>query len=144
MDDYSIEVCGKLQERFRRTGVHRPLRISRYEPGTELTYEVRGFEGDRPANVHLTVERFVGGGFAGQVYRVKVLGIEGAPIAGLETGGCYAMKILVPPSGFSPPRFRDLLYWVGFRARFNFGQPRGSRGPYGRRSSAGRLNQVWR
>jgi hypothetical protein len=117
MDDYSIEVCEELQERFRRAGVCRPMRVSRYEPGTELTCQVQGFAGDRTANVHLAVERFVGGGFAGQVYRVKVLGIEGAPIAGLETGGCYAMKILVPPSAFSR-LFRDLLYWVGFQGPF--------------------------
>ena len=117
MDDYSIEVCEKLQGQFRRTSVCRPMRISRYEPGTELTYQVQGFVGDRVANVRLAVERFVGGGFAGQVYRVKVLGIEGAQIAGLEMGGCYAMKILVPPSGVSR-LFRDLLYWVGFQGPF--------------------------
>ncbi len=117
MDDYSTEVCTELQERFRRTGVRRPMRIRRYEPGAELTYGVQGFEGDRTANVHLVLERFVGGGFAGQVYRVKVLGIEGAPIAGLETGGRYAMKILVPPSGFSR-LFRNLIYWAGFQGPF--------------------------
>jgi len=115
--DYSVEVCRELQERFRCTGVRRPMRVGRYDPGTELTYQVRGLEGDRTANVRLAVERFVGGGFAGQVYRVKIVGIEGAQIAGLETGGCYAMKILVPPSGFSR-LFRDLLYWVGFQGPF--------------------------
>ena len=115
--EYSIEVCQELQERFRRTGVRRPMRVGRYDPGTELTYQVRGLEGDGTASVHLAVERFVGGGFAGQVYRVKVLGVEGTQIAGLETGGCYAMKILVPPSGFSR-LFRDMLYWVGFQGPF--------------------------
>ena len=64
MDDYSIEVCGELQERFRRAGVCRPMRVSRYEPGTELTCQVQGFAGDRTADVRLAVERFVGGGFA--------------------------------------------------------------------------------
>jgi hypothetical protein len=59
----------------------------------------------------------VGGGFAGQVYRVKVLRIDGAEIAGLEAGGNYAMKILIPPSGFSC-LFRDLLYWIGFQGPF--------------------------
>src|SRR4030042_2779714 len=86
-NDYSAEVCKELQERFRREAVCRPMRVGRYEPGTELTYEVRGFGGDGTAKVHLAVERFVGGGFAGQVYRVKVLGIEGAAIAGLEASG---------------------------------------------------------
>jgi hypothetical protein len=115
--DYSVEVCTELQERFRRTEVCRPLRIRRYEPGTELTYQVQGFAGAEAANVHLSVERFVGGGFAGQVYRVKILRIDGAPIAGLEAGGSYAMKILIPPSRFSC-LFRDLLYWVGFQGPF--------------------------
>ena len=117
MGDYSIEVCGELAERFRRAQVCRPMRVSRYEPGTELTYQVRGFAGNSAASVRLAVERFVGGGFAGQVYRVKVLRIDGGEIAGLEAGGCYAMKILVPPSGFSRV-FRDTLYWVGFQGPF--------------------------
>ena len=93
------------------------MRISRYDPGVELTYQVAGFAGNGTAGIRLAVERFVGGGFAGQVYRVKVLQIDGPQIAGLETGGNYAMKILVPPSGFSR-LFRNLLYWVGFQGPF--------------------------
>jgi len=115
--DYSVEVCQELQERFGHEGVSRPMRVGRYEPGTELTYHVRGFEGNDTANVRLVVERFVGGGFAGQVYRMKILGIEGGQIAGLEAGGTCAMKILIPPSGFSR-LFRDGLYWVGFQGPF--------------------------
>ena len=114
---YSVEVCDQLQERFRQAQVCRPMRVSRYEPGTELTYEVRGFEGEGTASVRLSVERFIGGGFAGQVYQVKVLGIAGGEIAGLEVGGGYALKILVPPSGFSR-LFRNLLYWIGFQGPF--------------------------
>jgi len=115
--DYSIEVGRQLQERFAHAQVRRPMRIGRYEPGTELTYRVQGFPGDRCAEVRLAVERFVGGGFAGQVYRVQILQIDGPEIAGLRAGGCYAMKILVPPSGFSR-RFRDVLYRVGFQGPF--------------------------
>jgi hypothetical protein len=116
-NDYSVEVCRELEERFRRTEVCRPMRLRRYEPGTELTYQVQGFAGADTADVHLTIERFVGGGFAGQVYRVKILAMDGAPIAGLEVGGSYAMKILIPPSRFSC-LFRDVLYWVGFQGPF--------------------------
>ncbi len=116
-NDYCSETCRELQERFRRADVRRPLRISRYDPGAELTCQVRGFEGDRVASVHLTVERFVGGGFAGQVYRVNVVQVDGAQIAGLEAGGSYAMKILIPPSG-SSRLFRDLLYGIGFQGPF--------------------------
>ena len=99
------------------------MRIGRYDAGTELTYDVKGVgphpgpgQEDAAARVHLTVEKFVGGGFAGQVYRVKVTGIEGT-IAGLEEGGTYAIKILIPPSGFSR-LFRNLLYWLGFQGPF--------------------------
>ncbi|MCU0913515.1 MAG: hypothetical protein MUC88_03000 [Planctomycetes bacterium] len=116
-NDYSIEVCRQLQERFAETQVRRPMRIGRYEPGTELTYRVHGFPGDRSADVHVAVERFVGGGFAGQVYRVQILQIDGSEIAGLRVGSSYAMKILVPPSGFSR-LCRNLLYRIGFQGPF--------------------------
>ena len=115
--DYSVEVCKQLEQRFHRTGVHRPLRVARYDPGAELGYRVHSVAGDCTADVHLSVERFVGGGFAGQVYRVKVLRMEGHDIAGLEPGGSYAMKVLIPPSGFSC-LFRNLLYWIGFQGPF--------------------------
>ena len=116
-NDYSVEVCTELQERFRRANVYRPMRIRRYEPGAELTYQVQGFGDNTSASVSLTIERFVGGGFAGQVYRVKVVRIDGGRIPGLETGGIYAMKILIPPSGVSC-LFRNALYWLGFQGPF--------------------------
>lgn len=115
--DQSVGICTELQERFRRADVCRPMRISRYEAGTELSYQVRGFGSDPAADVGLTVERFVGGGFAGQVYRVKVSRIDGGQVPGLEVGGSYAMKILIPPSAFSC-RFRNLLYGLGFQGPF--------------------------
>jgi len=114
--EYSVEVCRELEERFHRAQLHRPMRIGRYDAGTELTYQVSGFGRAAEAKVHLVVERFVGGGFAGQVYYVKIAGIEGA-VEGLEEGRAYAMKILIPPSGFSR-LFRNLLYRVGFQGPF--------------------------
>ena len=112
-------------------GLHRPMRISRYEADAELSYDVTTVAQATQARVSLAVEKFVGGGFAGQVYRVKVLdiqglaaasatlgaGAEGEPIEGLEVGGVYAMKILIPPSGLSR-LFRNFLYWVGFQGPF--------------------------
>jgi hypothetical protein len=92
------------------------MRVSRYDAGTELTYDVNSVGQTGTARVHLTVEKFVGGGFAGQVYRVKVTGIEGS-IEGLEVGRIYGLKILIPPSGFSR-LFRNLLYFIGFQAPF--------------------------
>jgi len=95
------------------------MRIARYEPGAGLAYDVTGLTQTGTARVHLVVEDFVGGGFAGQVYRVKILSIEAGdePIEGLVAGQVYAMKILVPPSSFSR-LFRNLLYWVGFQSSF--------------------------
>jgi hypothetical protein len=123
---YSVEVCRELQERFRLAGLHRPMRIRRYDAGTELVYDVTAVgppsglrQEDARGRVHLVIEKFVGGGFAGQVYQVKVLGIEtkDGPIQGLEVGGIYAMKILIPPTGFAR-LFRNLLYVVGFQGPF--------------------------
>jgi hypothetical protein len=119
MSDYSIDTIRRLGEEFDRQEVLRPMRTGRYEPGDELTFEVRGVAPARPATVRLEVVKFVGGGFAGQVYRVKPVSID-APegeIEGLEVGGLYAMKILRPPSRFSQV-FRDLVYKIGFQASF--------------------------
>jgi hypothetical protein len=114
--DYSIEVCRQLEAKFHAAKLHRPMRISRYDAGTELTYQVQGIGREEKAKVHLVVEKFVGGGFAGQVYRVKITGIEGA-IDGIEVGKVSAIKILIPPTGFSR-FFRNLLYWIGFQGPF--------------------------
>ena len=114
--EYSVDVCRELESGFRDTGVYRPMRIKRYDAGTELTYDVRGVGRAEMGKVYLLVEKFVGGGFAGQVYRVNVTGIEGA-VEGLEINRSYAMKILIPPSGFSR-LFRNLLYWIGFQGPF--------------------------
>ena len=118
--EYSAATVGKLEERFRRTNVHRPMRVERYEAGTELTYDVTGVFPANSAEVGLIVEKFVGGGFAGQVYRVKITEIDSPQgrIEGLEVGGIYAMKILVPPSRKSQA-FRDFIYRVGFQSPFS-------------------------
>jgi hypothetical protein len=114
--EYSVEVCRQLEAGFHAVKLFRPMRVSRYDAGTELTYDVHGLSRGETARVHLLVEKFIGGGFAGQVYRVKITEIEGA-IDGLEAGKVYAIKILIPPSGFSR-FFRNLLYWIGFQGPF--------------------------
>jgi len=112
-------VYRQLEKEFQRMAVHRPMQFERYEAGTELEYMVTGIEKANRAVVRLVVEDFVGGGFAGQVYRVKVLEIntEAVPIDHLHVGGIYAAKILIPPSGFSR-LFRNALYWIGFQGPF--------------------------
>ena len=116
--EYSVDLCNKLSEKFRAARLYRPQRVARYDEGTELVYEVADVSGADKAQVGLLVEEFVGGGFAGQVYRVKVLEIASQrPVDGIEVGGVYAMKILVPPSGFSQ-LFRNVLYRLGFQGPF--------------------------
>ncbi|MHC4345355.1 MAG: hypothetical protein ACYSUP_11795 [Planctomycetota bacterium] len=117
--EYSIEVCRKLQQRFRDAGVHRPMRVKRYDADQELTYDITGVISQNKARVRVVVEDFVGGGFAGQVYRVRLQSLEAknGPIVGLEAGQVYAIKIFVPPSAFSR-LFRNILYWLGFQGAF--------------------------
>ncbi|MFW6146342.1 MAG: hypothetical protein ACOC7R_03315 [Planctomycetota bacterium] len=115
---YSERTCRALEEAYAATGVVRPLRVEHYDAGTELTYRVTGVVPAVEATVRLQIDKFVGGGFAGQVYRVTVLEIDGGPVAGLAVGRHYAMKILIPPSGGSV-RFRNLIYWMGFQSPFS-------------------------
>ncbi len=117
--EYSVQVIRKLREGFGKCALLRPMRTARYEPGAGLAYDVTGIGQTGTARVHLVVEDFVGGGFAGQVYRVKILSIEAGDgsIEGLEVGRVYAMKILIPPSWFSR-LFRNMLYWIGFQGPF--------------------------
>jgi hypothetical protein len=117
---YSPDAIRELESRFRAASLFRPLRVRRYEPQTILEYEVRGVIPDGRARARLEVEKFVGGGYAGQVYRVKLLALEAIEgrIEGLEPGRAYALKILVPASGMGR-RIRDLFYAVGFQAPFS-------------------------
>ncbi len=117
--EYSVEIYRDLEREFHRVALHRPMDLDRYEAGTELVYDVTGVAGASRGKVVLVIEKFVGGGFAGQVYRVKALDValENGPIHGLESGGTYAIKILIPPSGFSV-LFRNALYWLGFQGPF--------------------------
>lgn len=117
--EYSVEVCKKLEAEFRAAQLHRPMRIGCYDEGSELIYDVTDIAGTNSGRIKAIVEKFVGGGFAGQVYRVKIIEIDTqeGPIGGLEEGGIYAVKILIPPSGFSC-LFRNVLYGIGFQGPF--------------------------
>jgi len=126
--EYSVELCRKLTEQFQAEKLYRPLRVTRYDPGAELSYEVTGVLPAVTCRVGLVVEKFIGGGFAGQVYQVKVRAVETPPVSidgrreegridGLEVGRRLAMKIMTPPSGFSR-RFRQVLYGIGFQGPF--------------------------
>jgi len=117
---YSGDVVRELKERFRAESLFRPLRIRRHEPGEVLEYDIRGVWPSRPARVKLAIERHVGGGFAGQVYQIRILEVKApeGPVEGLEPGRICALKILVPVSGFG--RFiRNLLFGIGFQGPFS-------------------------
>lgn len=117
--EYSVEIIRQLEAEFHKASLHRPIRVDRYEGGTERVFTVTGVSRAVRAKVRLIIQRFVGGGFAGQVYRVKILEIEAeeGPIPGLEAGKVCAMKILIPPTHFSR-LFRNALYWLGFQGPF--------------------------
>ena len=119
MELTQAQAIEKLGEFFREQDLLRPMRTERYEAGTRLSYDIRGVFPDRPARVTLEIDRFVGGGFAGQVYRVRMLEIDApqGPVGDLAVGGTYAMKILKPPSRMAQ-RFRDAVYAIGFQAPF--------------------------
>ena len=115
---YSVAACNDLEKKFSTYNLHRPIKIERYDEGRRLIYTMTTV--DAPAktiDVTLEIKRFVGGGFAGQVYQVSILNIQGDCPAGIVLGNTYAMKILIPPSGFSL-MFRNLLFAIGFQGSF--------------------------
>ena len=115
---YCAEFCKSLNSRYEQLGLFRPVKPSRYEPQTELIYDFEPADAGEKIKVKLVVEHFVGGGFAGQVYKIKILEIDKPQLCtDLTVDKICAMKILVPPSGFSR-LFRNTLYWIGFGAPF--------------------------
>ena len=118
--EYSPHIVQKLEILYRSQKTLRPLRVKRYEQGQILNYDLKGLAPAREGGVKLEIDKFIGGGFAGQVYRVKILDTmfpEGQ-IPGLEPGKFYAMKILIPPSGFARV-FRNFIYALGFQGPFS-------------------------
>ena len=73
--EYSLATITKLKDSFKQRKLLRPLRQRRYDAGDELEYEIQSLIPKRNAQVKLEIEKFVGGGFAGQVYRVKVISL---------------------------------------------------------------------
>ena len=110
----------ELQAVIDRAGPLRRQHHTRYDAGRGLEVEVTGVCPAARGRVRMVVEKFVGGGFAGQVYRVRLEAVD-APdgaIAGLDVGRRYAVKFLVPPSGISL-RFRNLIYCLAYQGPFS-------------------------
>jgi len=118
--EYSIKACRILEQLFRSQKIFRPQRIKRYDPGTALSYEIKGVSPARTGRLKLEVEKFVGGGYAGQVYKVKALVVEApeGPLEGLDVGHSYAMKIFIPPTGLAK-LFRSIIYAIAFQGPFS-------------------------
>ncbi|MFA5292943.1 MAG: hypothetical protein WC496_07920 [Phycisphaerae bacterium] len=116
--EYSADLCKSLELRFKQLGLSRPAQAGRYEPQTELVYDFEPIGSGEKVGIKLAVEHFVGGGFAGQVYKVRIVEISQPQLCpDLSIGKICAMKILIPPSGLSR-LFRNFLYWVGFGGPF--------------------------
>ena len=119
---YSIKTCKQLETAFQKADLHRPMHVGHYDAGIELKLAITPVEPGPNAGVRVSIEKFVGGGFAGQVYKVKLLSIttESGPVEALmnfTVGQSYAMKILIPPSG-GAHFFRNLVYVLGFQGPF--------------------------
>lgn len=110
----------QLEQAFRECELVRPFCRACHDPGDRLEYSITGVAPANTGRMVVEVERFVGGGFAGQVYRVKLLDVQtdDGPISGLVVGASYAVKILKPPSGFSCA-FRDFLYFLAYQGQFS-------------------------
>lgn len=119
MVHYSVETIKSLENRFASCHIERPLRAERYDAGDLVTYDVTlvtPSNGQNVVRVSLLIESFVGGGFAGQVYKIRALSV-GSENSPFQVGQTYALKIFIPPSR-GALFFRNFLYGVGFQGAF--------------------------
>ncbi len=119
--DYSSELCKELELQAQDPQLHISHRPTRYEKGKVLPIEITGVYPAIHGKAELTVDKFLGGGFAGQVYRCRLTGLElpeNTFIPGLELGKLYAVKIVIPPGAFAR-WFRNTTYWLAFQGPFS-------------------------
>lgn len=117
---YSQETLGRLKDLFYEQKLHRPLRIQGYEIGQRLAFTMEGIDPAQKMEIELEVDRFVGGGYSGQVYKVKILHLESdnEMPENLHAGGIYALKIFIPPGTVSR-WIRNFIYALGFQGPFS-------------------------
>ena len=116
----SVEVGRELQKIIDGAQLIKRYPPSRYDVGDLLNLNLIGVCPDVKGKAVFQIEKFVGGGFAGQVYRVKLIEIDSnhhTSIKSLEVGHIYAIKILIPPSQFSL-MFRNFVYWLAYQGPF--------------------------
>jgi len=118
--EYSLELCRKLAQTAQQAQLAIGYRPLRYDAGDVLTLDLTTVWPETTCRARFRIVRFVGGGFAGQVYQAVLDEVidHDRSVPGLEEGRVYALKILVPPSRFSR-FFRNLVYWLGFQAPFS-------------------------
>ncbi len=117
---YSPELCKELFHAANDPRLAIGHRRTRYETGEELTLPIQGVHPPIEGRAVLLIDKFLGGGFAGQVYRCRLtaLDLPQGEIPGLETGKLYAVKIIIPPSAFARC-FRNAVYWMAFQGPFS-------------------------
>ncbi|MDK2858605.1 MAG: hypothetical protein PWQ89_1724 [Verrucomicrobiota bacterium] len=119
--EYSRALCAKLFKAANPPSLKTGHRLTRYENGDELTVDITGVHPAVKGRATLVIDQFLGGGFAGQVYRCRLAALdfpEGQTIEGLAAGKLYAVKIIIPPSSFSL-WFRNTVYWLAFQGPFS-------------------------
>jgi hypothetical protein len=119
-DHYDVEQIKRLQGIIDEAELHSQHAPARYDAGHIFDIAIKGVHPAVTGRAKLEALKFVGGGFAGQVYRCRLLELDlgGESIPGLETGGICNIKIMIPPSGLKR-RFRDALYWIGYQSSFS-------------------------
>lgn len=116
---YSSELCEQLALAANPPQLEIRHRPSRYENGSVLPVEITGVFPAAAGKAELMIDKFLGGGFAGQVYRCRLSRLDlTEPVPGLEEGKLYAVKIVIPPSAFSR-WFRNTTYWLAFQGPFS-------------------------
>lgn len=119
--EYSKELCAKLFTAANDPTLKTGHRRTRYETGDELKVGIQGVCPAVEGSATLAIDKFLGGGFAGQVYRVRLTALNlpaGQDIEGLEAEKLYAVKIIIPPSAFSK-WFRNTMFWLAFQGPFS-------------------------
>ncbi len=119
MEKQTLRSIKDLEKLYNDCQIIKPFRAERYDAGDEVTYDVTvmlPFKQKNTVRVTLLIEKFVGGGFAGQVYKTRVISVDEADST-LHIGRSYALKIFIPPSR-KALFFRNLLYGIGFQGSF--------------------------
>lgn len=119
MENNTLVAIKDLEKKYNDCQIDKPLRVERYDAGDQVLYNVALVTPPYHRNtvqVRLLIEKFIGGGFAGQVYKARILSVEGGE-SPFVIDRSYALKIFIPPSRDSL-FFRNLLYGIGFQGAF--------------------------